>query len=250
MQKLLLPALILLTVCNLHAQFSTDKLQIRMGYNLHNTGATAVNHLIEAFNSTRYPVEISENLPSINWPTGIVFGANYLFREDMIFYATFKNRRQFIEAPYVQHDSVRQYLFRTRTLELGMMVPLRDDDFFSHFVGGGLMFGVMGGHTAWTKNRGYHGARDMVSIDNTSLIGLSLCYEAQLRLHRNVRIFLRPVAQFATRSPMRRLTDFFDPQVQPNGSVTYGQGEPDKYDRAGFNGIGIEGGLLVLLPEF
>lgn len=128
------------------------------------------------------------------------------------------------------------------------MVPLRDDDFFSHYVGGGLLLGVMGAHTAWAKP-GYQGASKMVSIDNSSIIGLSLCYEAQLRLHRYLRIFVRPVAQFSLKSPVRKLSNFFDPQVDASGKVTYGEGEPEKYDKVSFNGIGIEGGLLFLLPE-
>lgn len=90
MRKILLPALILLTVCNLRAQFSTSQLQFRIGYNVHNTSSSAVNHLIETFNNNRYPFTVSKNLHSVNWPTGIVVGGNYAFREDMIFYAVFK----------------------------------------------------------------------------------------------------------------------------------------------------------------
>lgn len=250
MRKLLLPAIFLLVVCNLHAQFSTAQLQVRFGYNVHSTGSKSVNHLIETFNNERYGHIISDNLPSVNWPTGFLFGANYAFREDLIFYAILKNRRQFIEAPYLHFDSTRQYLFRARTLEVGMVVPLREDDLFSHYVGGGIMVGVMEAHTAWSAQEGYQGSRNMVSIDNSGSLGLSLVYEAQLRLHRNLRIFLRPALQFALNSHMRRLTDFFDPQVAQDGTVSYGQGEPDKYDKASFNGIGIEGGLLFLLPEF
>ncbi len=249
MRKLLLPAIILLCICNVRAQFSTNQLQFRIGYNVHNTSSTAVNHLIESFNNNRYPTTISKNLASVNWPTGLVIGGNYVFREDIIFYGVFKNRRQFVEVPYVGTDRYRQYFFRAITLELGLMMPLRDDDFFSHYVGGGLLLGSMGAYTAWTKEQGYHGARNMVSIDNSSIVGLSLCYEAQLRLHRYLRIFVRPVAQFSLRSPIRKLTNFFDPQVDAAGKVTYGEGEPEKYDRAGMNGVGIEGGLLFLLPE-
>jgi hypothetical protein len=249
---------IVLSFCNLRAQFSTDKLQVRFGYNVQNTSAGTFNRLIEAFNNNRYPTIISKNLGSVHFPMGFTFGANYVFREDIIFYGVFKSRRQFIEAKYANFPSYRQYLFRARTLEAGVMFPLRDDDRFSHYVGGGILMGVMEAHTAWSGNSGYNGARKMVSIDNSGIFGLSLSYEAQFRLHRNLRIFVRPVLQYAFNSPLRRLTDFFDPQVMadadpsanPQGVVTYGKGEPDKYDKGNFNGIGIEAGLLFLLPEF
>lgn len=251
MRKLLLSALALLAFCNLRAQFSTSQLQIRIGYNLHNTGATSINHLVESFNNARYPHKISENLPSVNWLTGIVVGGNYAFREDLVFYGVFKNRRQYIEAPYTNRPDYRKYLFRARTVELGVAVPLRDDDWFSHYVGGGLLIGVLEGYTAYERKSGYQGSRNMINMDNSGILGLSLCYEAQFRLHRNLRIFLRPVAQFALPSPMRKLTNFLDPHVNSGtGEVTYGEGEADKYDKASFNGVGIEGGLLFLLPEF
>ncbi len=251
MRKFLLPILFFFCVCNLRAQFSTSQLQFRFGYNVHNTGSRSVNHLITKFNNNRFPHVIYKNLGSINWPMGFEFGANYLFREDMIFYTVFKTRRQFIEAPYADFPKFRQYLFRARTLEVGMVMPLREDDFFSHYAGGGILFGVMGAYTAWTTESGYNGARKMFNIDNSGIFGLSLCYEAQFRLHRNLRLFLRPVAQFSFNSPMRRLSEFFDPKIDANGDLeSYGVGEGEKYNKASFNGLGIEGGLLFLLPEF
>lgn len=249
MRTLLLPVLALLFCGTLHAQFSTEQLSIRLGYNVHNTGAKALNTLIDDFNNSRYPHIVSRNMASVNWTTGVVFGGNYAFREDMIFYGIFKTRRQYLEAPYTYRPDYRKYLFRAYTLEAGLMVPLRDDDFFSHYVGGGLLLGVMQGYTAWERGSGYEGSRNMVNIDNSGIFGLSLAYEAQLRIVRNLRLFARPVAQFSLRTPMRKLTNFFDPQVDPAGNVTYGEGLEDKYDRASFNGIGIEGGLLILLPE-
>lgn len=251
MRKLLLPVLLLFCVCNLHAQFSTAQLQFRFGYNVHSTSSKSLNHLIEEFNNNRYPHIISKNLGSVNWPMGFEFGVNYAFREDMIFYTVLKNRRQFIEAPYSDFPMYRQYLFRSRTMEVGLVVPLRDDDFFSHYVGGGLLLGIMEAHTAWASESGYQGSRKMFNIDNSGIFGVSFCYEAQFRLHRNLRLFLRPVAQFAFNSPIRRLSEFFDPRIDPNGDLAnYGPGEGDKYDKASFNGLGIEGGLLFLLPEF
>jgi hypothetical protein len=249
MRKLLLSALILFCFYNLRAQFSTNQLQFRVGYNIHNTGSTAVNKLVTAFNKERYPYTISKNLPSLNWPTGIVVGGNYVFREDMVFYGVFKTRRQFMEAPYAGRTEYRKYLFRAYTTEFGLMMPLRDDDWFSHYAGGGVLLGVMGAYTKWEDGSGYRGSKNMVNIDNSGIFGLSLCYEAQFRLHRNLRIYVRPVAQFALKSPMRKLTNFFDPQFDANGAVIYGEGEASKYDKAGMNGIGIEGGLLFLLPE-
>ncbi len=249
MRKLLFTSVIILCFCNVRAQFSTNQLQFRIGYNIHNTTSSAVNHMVGAFNKTRYPYIVSKNLPSVNWPTGIVFGANYVFREDMIFYGVFKTRRQFLETPYTNRPESRKYLFRAHTVELGMMMPLRDDDWFSHYAGGGLLLGVMGAYTAWETEKGYRGSRNMIGIDNSSIVGLSLCYEAQFRLHRNLRLFVRPVAQFAMRSPIRKLTNFMDPLVDADGVVTYGEGEADKYDKAGMNGLGIEGGMLFLLPE-
>jgi hypothetical protein len=250
MRILLLPIFLVLLVCNLHAQFSTSQLQLRFGYNVQNTGTRSVNHLIEEFNNARYPHIIAENLSSVKWPRGFLFGANYVFREDMIFYGTVKSRRQFISARYADSPYYRQYLFRAYTLEVGLVVPLRDDDFFNHYVGGGLMLGVMGAHTDWKLTGKYLGSREMISIDHSGIFGLSVSYEAQFRLHDNLRIFLRPVAQFAFGSHIRRLSDFFDPQVDTAGNVTYGAGEDEKYDKASFNGLGIEGGLLILLPEF
>lgn len=132
-----------------------------------------------------------------------------------------------------------------------MVMPLRDDDFFSHYAGGGILLGVMGAHTAWTSEEGYKGSRKMFNIDNSGILGLSFCYEAQFRLHRNLRLFLRPVAQFVLNSPMRRLSEFFDPKIDADGAlISYGLGEGEKYNKASFNGLGIEGGLLFLLPEF
>lgn len=250
LRNLIFTALILLTSYNLRAQFSTDKLELRIGYNVQNTSAKQVNHLIDVFNNTRYPHETANNLASINFPLGFLFGANYEFNEDIILYTVLKSRKQFIQAEYIQIPKFRKYLFRSHTLEAGITVPLRDDDFFNHYVGGGVLLGVMEAYTSFETRPDYHGSRKMTNIDNSGIIGISLAYEAQFRLHRNVRIFIRPVAQFALGSPIRKLSNFFDPQISATGEVTYGEGEAEKYDKANFNGIGIEGGLLVLLPEF
>jgi hypothetical protein len=249
MRYLLLSALLTLFSCNLRAQFSTSQLRLRFGYNVHNTLSRSVNHLIDEFNNDRYPHIIAGNMPSVTWPMGFLFGVDYAFREDMIFYGTIKNRRRFISVPYTDHPNHRQYFFRAHTLEAGMMIPLRDEDFFNHYIGGGLLLGVMGAYTAWVPTGDYGGARNMINIDNSGILGLSVAYEAQFRLHYNLRIYLKPVAQFALNTPIRRLSEFFDPRVTPTGDVYYGPGEGDKYDKASFNGLGIEGGLLFLLPE-
>jgi hypothetical protein len=207
--------------------------------------------MIDEFNSNRYPLEISRNLGSVHWPRGLQFGANYAWKDGMVFHLVLKNRRQFIQAPYTSANMYRQYLFRASTVELGMMVPIQEERFFDHFVGAGLLLGVMGAYTAYTGREGYHGSGKMFSIDHTGILGLSLSYEAQLRLHEHFQLFLRPVAQFALNSPTRRLSEFMDPLVDPAGKVTgYGPGLGDKYSKASFNGLGFEGGLLFLLPEF
>ena len=249
MRKLLISVLFILVYSTSWGQFTVDKLRLRIGYNLHNTNAKRFNHLIDQFNNQRYPQEISDNLGGLNWMFGMVGGADYVFSESIILHAVLKSRRQFIETPYANIAMFRSYLFRQHTLELSASMILLEEKWFNHSVGAGFTFGVLGVFTNWAEQNGYPGARNMVNIDHTASVGLSLNYEAQLKLHDNLRLFIRPVAQFALESHVRRLSDFFEPQII-QGNVTYGEGLDEKYDNGTLNGLGIEGGLLILLPQF
>ena len=230
-------------------QFSMDKVHVRFGYNLHNVHAKRFNHLINVFNNSRYPYEIEENLGNVNWLHGLVLGANYGFREDMEVVAVLKSRRQYTQAKYAQSGMRRGYLFRQHTLEIGLNMVLKEEKWFSHRVGAGVMLGVLGAFTDWKVQAGYTGSKEMLNIDHTGVVGLSLSYEARLKLHDHFRIFLRPVAQYALNSNVRKLTDFMDPHVD-DGVVTYREGEDIKYENGSLSGLGIEGGLLILLPSF
>lgn len=249
MGKLLTIAVLLLSFSFGRAQFSTNKVQVRLGYNLSNVHAKRFNHLINEFNNSRYPHVVAENLPNLNWMQGVVVGANYDWTDDFQFHAVLKSRRQFLEAPYANSEMWRSYLFRMHSLEVGASMKLREEGRFSHSIGGGLVLGVMGVFTNWTEEEGYRGSKEMINIDHTASVGLSLHYEARFRLHDNFHIFLRPVAQYALDSHVRRLTDFFDPQVDED-KVTYGTGAAVKYDSGTLNGLGLEGGVIVVLPTF
>lgn len=231
------------------AQFSTDKLQLRLGYNAHNAHAKHFNHLVTAFNNARYPHIISQNLQSVNFQHGLVVGAGYEFSEDIHFHAMFKSRRQYIEAAYANSDMYRGYLFRAHTLEAGVSIPIGREGRVRHMVGGGIVLGLMGVFTDWDAREGYHGSKDMLNVDHSEILGLSVHYEAQIVLHENVRVFIRPVAQYGLNSNVRNLNQFFNPIVTED-AVLYPEGEGEKYDQGNLNGIGIEGGLLILLPEF
>lgn len=249
MRTILLLTLLATLSQPLAAQFSTDKLELSFGYNAHNTYAKRYNHLINAYNDAHYPLLTRKNLGNLHWLTGITAGANYHITEDIRLQGVFKTRRQFMETSYVGRAEYRQYMFRQHTLELGASMLLSDEEWFSHYAGAGVVFGVLGTFSDWTTEQGYRGSKKMIDIDHTAVVGLSLSYEAHLRLHKHLRLFLRPVAQFSLNSHSRKLTDFFDPIVTEDG-VYYGEGEADKYDSGNLNGIGIEGGILILLPEF
>jgi hypothetical protein len=231
------------------AQFSSDKLELSLGYNIHNASAKRFNTLIDDFNNSRYPVELRENLGNINWLTGTAFGVNYQLTDDFRLQAVLKTRRQFLEAQYADRPEYRQYFFRQHTVELGASMLLSEEDFFSHYAGAGLLLGVLSVYTDWTAQGGFNGTKGMIDIDHSGVVGLSLSYEAHLRLHDNFRLFVRPVAQFSLNSNVRKLTDFFAPVVDGTG-VRYGEGLAPKYDASNLNGLGIEGGILILLPKF
>jgi|GEM_PF-2346220 hypothetical protein len=231
------------------AQFSTDKVQVSFGYGIHNAAARRFNHLITTFNNNRYPLVIATNLNNINWLTGFEGGGHYLFTEDIRFHAQFGSRRQFLQSLYADSLMYRQYLFRIHTVDLGADYKIGQEGPFTHWVGGGLVVGVMGVFTNFTSQEGYAGSRTMIDIDHTAVIGLSVSYEAQLKLHQYVHLYVRPTAQYAIPGNVRKLTDFFDPQVSQQG-VSYGEGEPEKYDTGSLNGIGVSGGIILQLPEF
>jgi hypothetical protein len=248
MGKLFTIAVLLLSFSIGKAQFTTNKIALRFGYNLHNVHAKRFNYLIDNFNNDRYPHIISQNLSNLNWMHGIMAGADFAWREDIHFHAVFKSRRQFMQSPYTNSTLYRSYLFRQHSLELGASVVLKEEGRFSHRVGGGLILGVLGAFTSWNEQEGYGGSRDMVSIDHAATIGLSVSYEARFHLHDNLQLFLRPVAQYNLNSQVQRITDFFDPQVD-EGEVTYGSGAAVKYDIGSLSGLGIEGGLIFVLPK-
>ena len=248
MRKVFILIGIVLAAAPAFAQFDTGKLQLRFGYNLHNAHAKHFNHLITTFNNERYPHIISENLSSVNFQRGYVFGGTYAFNENIYFHAIFKSRRQLISAQYNDPAFYRKYLFRASTLEAGVTIPVSDEGRFQHLVGGGLVLGVQSAYTSWTPESGNQSGRNMLNIAHSEIIGLSISYEAQILLHDNLRIFIRPVAQYAIPSNLRNLNQFFNPQVQ-EGEITYPEGEGSAYDKGSLNGIGIEGGLLIVLPS-
>ena len=230
-------------------QFSTDKLQVSLGYNVHNAYAKRFNHLVDDFNNSRYPLEISENMNNINWMHGMEGAVHYRFTDDIRFHGILKSRRQFLEAPYSQRPEFRQFLFRVHTVALGADMRLSEEGRFSHWVGGDLLVGVMGVFTNWTSKQGYHGSREMVNIDHTAVLGLGVAYEAQFKLHDLVSLYIRPVVQFALNSQVRKLTDFFAPAFDSEGLPYFEEGLDAKYDSGNLNGIGISGGVVVSLPE-
>ncbi len=230
-------------------QISPSQFELRAGYNLHNSYATRFNHLIESFNNSRYPVEISENLGSINFLRGFNFGVNYKFREDVILYAVFKNQHQFMEAKYVNYDLNRQFMFRQNTLELGVAFPIGEQDgFIRQSVSGGLVLGYMSIFTDWTAETKYQGSRNMFNISNSAVMGLAGSYEVKFHVSDQVSLYLKPVAMFNLPSFIRNLNEFMNPTVV-DGYVTYSPGEPEKYNSGSLSGLGIEGGLLISLPE-
>ncbi len=230
------------------AQFDTGKLQLRFGYNLHNAHAKHFNHLVTAFNNNRYPHLIQENMGSVNFQRGTVFGALYEFNENLYFHAHFKTRRQLIETQYVDPDWYRKYLFRAHTLEAGVTIPVGTEGRVRHLVGGGVLIGIQSAYTDWTEEGGAAQGKDMLNIDHSEIFGFSISYEAQIVLHDQFRVFIRPVAQYALPSDLRNLNQFMNPVVV-EGEVSYPEGEGPTYDKGSLNGFGIEAGLLFVLPS-
>lgn len=230
------------------AQISVDKLQLRVGYSLNNARAKNFNHLVTSFNRDRFPIAIEENLPSVNFLHGLVIGATYALNENLHLYAQVKNQRDFLETNYLDSDFYRSYLFRTTTLEAGAIVPIADEGRIRHFAGGGLSLGILGVYTDWDTLQGYSGGRNMLSIDKSEILGVHGFYEAQIVLLPHVRLYVRPTIQFALNTQVRKLNQFFNPQVEDT-QITFPVGEGETYDKGNLNGMGIEGGLIILLPE-
>ena len=230
------------------AQISVDKLQVRVGYSVNNARAKNFNHLVTAFNRDRFPLTIQENLPSLNFLYGMVVGLEYALNENLHIYAQVKNQRDFLEARYTDSDFYRSYLFRATTFEAGAKIPLGNEGRIRHFAGGGFNLGVMGVYTDRDTTQGYDGGKNMLNIDRSEIIGVHGFYEAQFVIIPNIRLYLRPTMSFALNTNVSRLNQFFNPQVGEN-EITFPVGEGEEYDRGNLNGIGIEGGLIILLPE-
>ncbi len=248
MRKYLMILMIMLGWTGARAQISVDKLQVRVGYSVNNARAKNFNHLVTSFNRNRYPLTTSENLPSLNFLHGLVVGVTYALNENLHVYAQVKNQRDFLDAQYVDSDFYRSYLFRSTTLEAGAVIPIGNEGRIRHFAGGGLSLGILGVYTDWDSIQGYPGGRNMLNIDRSEILGVHGFYEAQIVLLPKVRIYIRPTIQFALNSQVRKLNQFFNPQVEDT-EITFPVGEGERYDKGNLNGMGIEGGLIILLPE-
>lgn len=230
------------------AQFDVKKVELRLGYHLHNAYAKRFNALIDDFNNSRYPLEIQENLGSINFLHGFVLGGNYYFRDDMYLQAVLKNKHQFLQAKYVEPEMYRSYLFRENTLEMGASYNFRNEKGFSHYAGTGLILGYMSVLTDWSESSKRAKNRDMLNISTSMSLGLSFSYEAQFYVTNHFRIFLRPNAQFTLNSFIRNLDSFMDPQLDDTGAITYPTSEGVKVNKGSLSGYGMEGGILLSLP--
>lgn len=230
------------------AQFSVDKLQVRFGYGIHNARAKNFNDLVTAFNRDRFPLIVSENLPSVNFQHGWTVGGVYTFSEDLFLYGQLRNHKEFLETQYVDSEFFRSYLFRTTTLDAGLMVPIGNEGRIRHLVGGGLSLGVMGIFTDWDTLAGNQGSKDMLAINRSEIIGLNGFYEAQIVLTDHIRFYIKPQIRFALSTRIPKLNQFFNPLVDGE-NVTFPEGEGASFDKGNLNGMGIEGGLIILLPE-
>jgi len=230
------------------AQFSVDKLQVRFGYGIHNARAKNFNDLITAFNRDRFPLVVSENLPSVNFQHGWTFGGVYTFSDDLYLFGQLRNHKEFIETQYVDSDYYRSYLFRATTLDAGLMVPLSNEGRIRHLVGGGFSLGVMGIFTDWDTIAGNQGSKEMLTINRSEILGINGFYEAQFILTDHIRLYVKPQMRFALSTRIPKLNQFFNPQIDDE-VVTYPVGEGSSFDKGNLNGMGIEGGLIILLPE-
>ena len=232
------------------AQFAPEQLQIQFGYHLHNTGANRFNHLINAYNNERYPARIRENLPSLNFLHGFAFGAAYELNDDLLPYIVLKNKHQLLESYSLETASYRYYRFREHTAELGlnMNLPGAVDKKFRQSAGGGVLFGVLSVHTGTKAETGAGAIQDPVRIDQAGLMGLTLNYRAEYHLTNFLALYARPVLQVSLPTEVRNLNAFLNPVVEDQ-VVKYRAAEDPKYNRGSLNGVGIEGGLILLVPE-
>ncbi|MCB9233012.1 MAG: hypothetical protein H6581_15250 [Bacteroidia bacterium] len=233
----------------LMGQFDPARLQVRFGYNVHNTYARDFNHLIDVFNNERYPLEIRNNLAPINFLHGISFGGRYEIADGIFLEGIFKNKHQFLQSQYVDPARYRKFLFRSNTVEFGVSYEIMEEKWFTHAAGAGILIGDLAVYTAWDANPGNQGTGKMLNIDQSAAIGISFSYEAQFKLAEFVQLYIRPVMQFSLNSHVRNLNDFMNPIIGGDGKITYQAIEDDKYNSGTLNGVGMEGGLIVRLPQ-
>ena len=229
-------------------QFKTELLTVQLGYNLHNTYSSRFNYLIESYNLDRYPAVISEKMGEINFLHGYLFGLNYQLTDKARINLVFKNRHQNLKALYSEEEYYRKYLFRSLTLEVGASYQIHGENWFRHFAGGGVVIGSLSAFTNWTKDKKSTSGAKMLNIDHSFVLGISVHYEAQFRIFKYMHLFLRPVIQYAIPSHLDKLNAFLNPTFEDD-AIKYYAKEDDKYNKGTFNGFGLEGGLLILLPE-
>ena len=245
----LLFLLLILVSQSTYGQFDVEHLQVRLGYNLHNSYARHFNHLIDVFNNDRYPLEIQENISPINFLHGISFGGRYEITDGIFVEGVFKNRHQFLQAQYVDPAMYRKFLFRSNTLELGIGYEITHENWFRDYAGAGILIGGLSVFTDWDAKEGNPGSGNMFNIDQSAAIGISFNYEAQFTLTNFLKIYIRPVLQFSLKSHIRNLNDFMNPVIDESGKVSYVAKESDKYNSGTLNGVGIESGLILSLPK-
>lgn len=247
--KILFSCLLLLVgVLPAFGQFSFDRLSIRGGYSLHNPHAKRFNKLIDDFNNKRYLIETASNMGSLNFMHGMVLGADYQFTDELFIHAIFKHKGQAIKAQYIDPAWYRHFLFRSNTLELGATYVFHQKGRFSQAAGGGVLLGGLGVKTAWTDAENQPKSKNMLGVSSGFVLGLSVNYEARYKLWDYVSLFVRPVLQYSLNSHISHLNDFFNPTVTESG-IEYESDLPDKLNNGALNGLGIEGGLLISLPE-
>ena len=241
---------VLIAVCGLsamNAQFDAEKLEIKIGYHLHNAHANRFNRLIDDFNNQRYPLETNDNLGSVNFLHGMIVGGSYEFAEDFHVYGNLKHRSQFLEAPY--HSGMyRSYLFRENSLEAGLQMKLEGSERLSHYGGAGIVLGSMSVFTAWKDAPGNPKGKSMTNIDHTAVLAMTASYEFRYKMHSHISLFVRPTAQYGLKSNVRYLNKFMDPQVE-EGVVSFPNNELEKFNKGSLNGISIEAGVYFRLPD-
>ena len=231
-------------------RFAPERLQVRFGYHLHNTGANRFNYLINAYNNERYPLRISENLPSLNFLHGFSLGGGYELNDRFLPFIVLKNKHQTRETYELEAEGYRFYTFREHTMELGLHGVLsgQKNQRFRQYAGAALLLGALTVHTGNKDTPGQRDAPKGTRVDQAAVVGLTLDYEAQLILTDFLALYLRPVLQVSIPTEVRNLNAFMNP-VYENEQIVYRPVEPEKYNRGTLNGVGLEGGLILLVPE-